>query len=178
MTTIMATVEDGELYEFAYRLKGSVIIITGAANGIGRNAAIEFAKHGYVSKANYLLSTHSVYSAKVVIGDLDEAGGASAVSEIKAAGGEGTFLQTNVLDYVNLAALFQHAMKMYGKVDVVVPCAGVTEYAGSTVGVIKLDDNGVPKRPNLKTTEINLLSVMNSTPIFNATRSISLLAIN
>lgn len=84
------------------------------------------------------------------------------MEEIKKAGGEATFLQTNVMEYSSLTALFQHAIQKYGKLDVVVPCAGITE-STNTVGVIRLDENGVPKQPNLKTVEINLLSVMNTT---------------
>jgi NAD(P)-dependent dehydrogenase (short-subunit alcohol dehydrogenase family) len=83
------------------------------------------------------------------------------VKEITAVGGQATFLKTNVLEYTSLVALFQHAIQEYGKLDVVVPCAGITE-SPRTVGIIKLDENGVPKPPSLKTVEVNLLSVMNS----------------
>jgi len=147
LTINMTTVEDESLYEYASRLKDAVVLITGGANGIGRTAAIDFAKHG----------------AKVVIGDLDESNGQSAVDEITSAGGQATFLKTNVLEYDSLAALFQHAIQNYKKLDVVVPCAGITENSGSTVGVIRLDESGVPKPPSLKPVQINLLSVMNTT---------------
>lgn len=53
-------------------LSGEVAIITGAAQGIGRSAALQFAKEG----------------AKVVVSDLDEQKAQAVVDEIKKAGGE------------------------------------------------------------------------------------------
>ena len=44
----MTTVDDDQLYEYANRLKDSVVLITGGANGIGRTTSIDFARHGYI----------------------------------------------------------------------------------------------------------------------------------
>jgi len=84
------------------------------------------------------------------------------VKEITAMGGQASFLKTNVLEYSALVELFQLAIQKYGKLDVVVPCAGITESVRA-VGIITLDENGVPKQPSLKTVEVNLLAVMNTT---------------
>jgi len=67
----MTSIPDSELFNDAERVKGKVVLITGAANGIGKSAAFFFARHG----------------AKVVIGDLDITSANSIVSEIKSAGG-------------------------------------------------------------------------------------------
>jgi NADP-dependent 3-hydroxy acid dehydrogenase YdfG len=42
----MATVDDEQLYEYASKLQGAVVLITGGANGIGRTAAMDFVKYG------------------------------------------------------------------------------------------------------------------------------------
>lgn len=160
----MTTLEDDKLYEYAHRLQGAVVLITGGANGIGKTASIDFAKQGCAISFSCISHTYAITisRAKVVIGDLDESSGKITVAEIIAAGGQAIFRKTDVLEYESLVALFQNTIDTYGRVDVVVPCAGVTENTESTVGVIILDKNGVPKRPGLKTVEVNLLAVMTS----------------
>ena len=62
------------------RLKDKVAITTGAASGIGKATAILFAEHG----------------AQVVVADIDENGANQTVSEIRDAGNEATYVQTDV----------------------------------------------------------------------------------
>ncbi|WP_437397699.1 SDR family NAD(P)-dependent oxidoreductase [Flagellimonas lutimaris] len=64
------------------RLENKIIIITGAASGIGEAAALLFAKEG----------------ACVVVADFDEKGGNEMVQKIKKSGGEATFVKTDVSD--------------------------------------------------------------------------------
>lgn len=54
----MPALSNSECYAQASRLRGRVILITGAGSGFGRATAVEFAKHG----------------AKLVLGDVDEKG--------------------------------------------------------------------------------------------------------
>jgi len=63
------------LHTYSPRVNGKVVLITGAAGGIGRETAILFAKH----------------RAKVVIGDLNTTGGQEVVEVIKKAGGSAVF---------------------------------------------------------------------------------------
>ena len=56
-------------------LEGQVALITGAGSGMGRSTAELFAQEG----------------ARVVVVDIDEAGGEQTVATIRAAGGEGDF---------------------------------------------------------------------------------------
>jgi NAD(P)-dependent dehydrogenase (short-subunit alcohol dehydrogenase family) len=84
------------------RLQGKVCVITGAASGIGRACAIRYAAEG----------------ARVVLADVDHAGGESAVAAIRAAGGEAVFQPTDVSEPAQLEALLQRALTEYGDVTV------------------------------------------------------------
>lgn len=42
----MTAIPDERLHAYADRVKGKVVVITGAANGIGRDAALQFASEG------------------------------------------------------------------------------------------------------------------------------------
>ncbi len=62
------------------RLEGKVALISGGARGMGAEAGCLFAKEG----------------AKVVLGDVLETEGKTTVEEIRAAGGEATFVRLDV----------------------------------------------------------------------------------
>ncbi|OBZ72170.1 5'-hydroxyaverantin dehydrogenase [Grifola frondosa] len=83
---------------------------------------------------------HLVFSAKVVIGDIDVAGAEKVVHEIVAAGGAAVSQRCDVTSWDDQVDLFEFARKVYGTVDVVV-----------------VDDRPVP--PNLKTLQIDLIGI-------------------
>lgn len=87
---------------------GKVVLITGAATGIGRATALAFAEHG----------------AKVVIGDLDPRG-ADTVKAITDKGGTGLFVPTDVSVASQVEALVRTAVDTYGRLDVAFNNAGV-----------------------------------------------------
>lgn len=62
------------------RLDEKAAVVTGAAGGIGEATALLFAEHG----------------ARVVVADINEAGGDGVVSRIRADGGEARFVKTDV----------------------------------------------------------------------------------
>ena len=64
----------------AGRLAGKVAVVTGGSSGIGRATAQIFAREG----------------ARVVVADVGAEGGAETVRLITDAGGEATFVQTDV----------------------------------------------------------------------------------
>ena len=88
---------------------GKTALVTGGGSGIGRATALAFAREG----------------ARVVIGDLDPEGGEQAVRAIRDAGGEASFLRTNVSVEADVEGLVDHAMKFYGSLDLAFNNAGV-----------------------------------------------------
>jgi len=93
----------------AGRLSDKVALITGASSGIGESTALRFAEEG----------------AKVVIGNRRVEAGEATVGKIKEAGGEATFLKTDVVDEPQIRALVDHAVSTFGRLDIAFNNAGV-----------------------------------------------------
>jgi NAD(P)-dependent dehydrogenase (short-subunit alcohol dehydrogenase family) len=86
-----------------------VVIVTGGAHGIGRAAALAFARQG----------------CPVAIADLRPQEGESVVAEIEAAGGEALFASTDVSDEAQVRALIARVLERFGRLDVLVNNAGI-----------------------------------------------------
>jgi len=91
------------------RLAGRVAIITGAARGIGRAIAEEFAREG----------------AKVVIADVLEGEARKAAEEIKALGAEAIACRVNVSNVDDVEEMVRITLSNFGRVDVLVNNAGI-----------------------------------------------------
>ncbi len=91
------------------RLDGKVAIITGAGSGMGRVAAQMFGAEG----------------ARVVVAEFDERTGRETVEMVSAAGGEASFIRTDVSTESDAAAMVAQALDRYGKVDVLYNNAGI-----------------------------------------------------
>jgi NAD(P)-dependent dehydrogenase (short-subunit alcohol dehydrogenase family) len=91
------------------RLEGKVALISGGARGMGAEAGRLFAKEG----------------AKVVLGDVLETEGKTTVEEIRAAGGEATFVRLDVTSESDWAGAVTEAERWYGKLNVLVNNAGI-----------------------------------------------------
>jgi dihydroanticapsin dehydrogenase len=89
------------------RLDSKRVVITGAAANIGRATALLFGAEG----------------AKVVIGDVDERAEQTA-DAIRAAGGDGQFVRTDVTSPEEMQALIDGAAERLGGLDVLVNNAG------------------------------------------------------
>jgi NAD(P)-dependent dehydrogenase (short-subunit alcohol dehydrogenase family) len=96
----------------AERFKDKVVIVTGAGKGIGRAAAIAFARE----------------RGSVVVADISEEAGQQVVQHIKDAGGKAIFVQCDVSKSEDVQRLAAEAAKAYGGVDVLYNNAGVVRY--------------------------------------------------
>jgi NAD(P)-dependent dehydrogenase (short-subunit alcohol dehydrogenase family) len=90
-------------------LDGKVGLVTGGTSGIGRETALLFAKAG----------------AKVVVAGRREAEGNETVEMIRAAGGNGLFVKTDVSKTPEIENLIQKAVKEFGRLDVAFNNAGI-----------------------------------------------------
>jgi NAD(P)-dependent dehydrogenase (short-subunit alcohol dehydrogenase family) len=102
---------------------GKVALVTGGGVGIGRATALAFAREG----------------AKVVIGNRNVASGDEVVKAIQAAGGEASFLRTDVESEDDIKALVDHAVSTYGRLDVAFNNAGIEGLVAPLVD--QTDDN-------------------------------------
>lgn len=78
-----------------------VALVTGGGSGIGRAAALTFAREG----------------AKVVIVDMAVAGGEETVKIIKEAGGDAIFYKADVVDEEAVKGSVEQTMKTYNRLD-------------------------------------------------------------
>ena len=89
-------------------LTGKVAVITGASSGIGRALARRFAGLG----------------ARVVVADVNEAGGNETVELVTRDGGEATFVRCDVTRLEDARGAVAAAREAYGRLDVLVNNAG------------------------------------------------------
>jgi NAD(P)-dependent dehydrogenase (short-subunit alcohol dehydrogenase family) len=100
-----------EDYFIPGRFAGKTIIVTGSARGMGEVAARRLAKEG----------------ANVVGVDILEALGASVIEDIKAQGGNATFLAGDIADNAVCEAMVKLAVETYGGLDGAINNAGVMD---------------------------------------------------
>lgn len=93
----------------AGRLAGKRAVITGGGAGIGREAALLFAREG----------------AAVAVADIDAKGAAATAAEIAAAGGRALAVTVDVADPQSVATMFAQAEEAFGGVDTLFNNAGV-----------------------------------------------------
>jgi NAD(P)-dependent dehydrogenase (short-subunit alcohol dehydrogenase family) len=97
--------------------KNKIILITGAASGIGRAAAMAFAEAG----------------GFVIASDLNEKGGLETVAKIKAMGEKATFIKTNVAVFEEVKKLMNQIVEQFGRLDIAINNAGINGVLARTV---------------------------------------------
>lgn len=89
-------------------LHGKVVIVTGAASGIGRAAALLFAREG----------------AAVCLADINAEAGDEAAQQVVAAGGEAIFVATDITDEAAVDAMVAQTLGRFGRLDAAFNNAG------------------------------------------------------
>jgi len=92
-----------------YDFDGTTAVVTGAASGIGRQTALEFARHG----------------ASVVVADVDDNGAAETVDLIADGGGEAVAVHTDVTEMSDVERMVETAVDEFGSLDYAVNNAGI-----------------------------------------------------
>jgi NAD(P)-dependent dehydrogenase (short-subunit alcohol dehydrogenase family) len=82
-------------------LSDKVILVTGAASGIGRASALIFAREG----------------ARVVVADRDRDGGETTAEQVRGAGGQARFVAVDIADAAQVDAVVAFAVATYGRLD-------------------------------------------------------------
>lgn len=90
---------------------GRVALVTGAARGIGRSAALELARHGYDVVVNY---SRSKEAAQAVAGEVEKLGARSLL------------VQADVADEAEVVAMAAQVKGELGRLDALVNNAGTT----------------------------------------------------
>ena len=89
--------------------KDKVVLVTGAASGIGQLAAIEFAAQG----------------ANVIVSDYNSKGGNATVAQIIEAGGKASFITCDVGDPKQVEQLMEQIKTDFQRLDIAINNAGI-----------------------------------------------------
>ena len=92
------------------RLEGKVALITGAANGLGRQTALRFVREG----------------ASVVVADVNDEAGLDVVAQVEKLGGRGLYIQADVSRDADCAAMVAAAEAEFGALHVLFNNAGIS----------------------------------------------------
>src|SRR5205814_330541 len=93
-------------------VEGKVALVTGGGGGIGRAAALAFAREG----------------ARVAVADFAAAAARDTVAQINAAGGQAITLTGDVTSAEDVRAMVQDTLSAYGRLDCAFNNAGIAPY--------------------------------------------------
>ena len=118
------------------RLNDKVCIVTGGNSGIGMKTAEVFAKEG----------------AKLVLTDVSESNKDKVLKRIHDAGTQALFIRGDITNAEDNQKLMQAAVDAFGKIDVLVNCAGVLEHGLKPIEEFTDSDYDFVSKINIKGT--------------------------
>jgi 3-oxoacyl-[acyl-carrier protein] reductase len=130
-------------------LKDKVVIVTGAAAGIGRATALRFAEEG----------------CRVAAWDVNDSVADEVISELEAAGGSGSFQRVNVAEAEEVEAAVAEIVERWGGIDVLVNNAGILRDAQ----LVKYKDGQVAS--TMSDEQWDAVIGVNLRGVFNCTRA-------
>jgi NAD(P)-dependent dehydrogenase (short-subunit alcohol dehydrogenase family) len=104
------------------RLENKVALITGAGSGIGRAIAFEFAREG----------------AQLLLSDVNEESGEKVTAEVVGADGKARFQRCDTSKEDEVKSAVQASIEAYGRLDIMVNNAGVSQKDWDTTIAINL----------------------------------------
>jgi 3-oxoacyl-[acyl-carrier protein] reductase len=132
-------------------LTHQVAVITGGANGIGRQTALAFARAG----------------AAIALWDRIEPAGRAAAAEIEAFGGRAAFFQVDVTSAVEVEAAAAAALEQFGRIDILINNAGITRDAQ----LVKVRDGEVVGK--MTEADFDAVIAVNLKGVFNCTQAVA-----
>jgi 3-oxoacyl-[acyl-carrier protein] reductase len=132
-----------------FELRNRVALITGGANGIGRETALTFARAG----------------AAVAVWDLAEAAGQAVVAEIEQSGGQAAFWKVNVAALAEVEAGVAAVVERFGRLDILVNNAGILRDAQ----LVKVKDGQIVGK--LSEADFDAVIAVNLKGVFNCTQA-------
>lgn len=97
------------------RLLDKIALVTGGSSGIGKAAALAFAREG----------------ARVIVADLAVEGGEETVRIIKGRGGDAAFIKTDVSQSAEVETVVKRTVATYGRLDCAFNNAGIAGARGT-----------------------------------------------
>ena len=133
-----------------HKFAGKVVIITGAAAGIGRTTALHFASGG----------------AKVAGWDVSAKAGETFEEDMRMAGGEALYQVVNVTDSAAVEAAVNEVVAKWGGIDILVNNAGIVRDAQ----LVKV--NGAGPKPSMLEESWDAVIDVNLKGVFLTTRAV------
>lgn len=132
-------------------LSKKVVIVTGAAAGIGRATALRFAEEG----------------ARVACWDVNAKAAGNLLGDIHAAGGEGLFREVNVATAESVQQGIDEVLGRWGRIDVLVNNAGIVRDAQ----LVKVKDGAVASL--MPDDQFDAVIAVNLKGVFLCTRAVA-----
>ena len=132
-------------------LKNRVAIVTGGANGIGRETSLAFARAG----------------AAVAVWDTAVEAGQAAASEIEQSGGHASFFKVNVASQVEVEAAVQAVLDRFGRIDILINNAGILRDAQ----LVKVKEGEVVGK--MSEADFDAVIAVNLKGVFNCTQAVA-----